>query len=89
MKPLGEFPNPRPPVANRGGGPWFALADHIQLRDADLQDGLLPVTLVREIPEAMRPWRIDISGASDQSAIATDAVGSGKESTVEAEAHAA
>lgn len=76
-------------IATRSFERRFALADHIQVRDADLKDGLLSVTLVREIPEAMKPRRINISGASDQSVIGTGAVRSGKDKTVEAEAHAA
>lgn len=57
-------------IATRSFERRFALADHIQVRTADLKDGLLSVTLVREIPEAMKPRKIDISGyANEQSAI--------------------
>lgn len=56
-------------IATRSFERRFALADHIQVRTADLKDGLLSVTLVREIPEAMKPRKIDIGGASDQQAI--------------------
>lgn len=51
-------------IANRSFERRFALADHIQVRGADLKDGLLSLDLVREIPEAMKPRRIDISGAT-------------------------
>ena len=47
-------------IANRSFERRFALADHIQVRGADLKDGLLSIELVREIPEAMKPRRIDI-----------------------------
>ena len=38
----------------------FQLADHVEVKAADLVDGLLKVDLVREIPEAMKPRKIDI-----------------------------
>ena len=40
-------------IATRSFERRFALADHIQVRDADLRNGLLSVALVHEIPEAM------------------------------------
>ena len=51
-------------IANRSFERRFALADHIQVRGADLKDGMLAIELVREIPEAMKPRKIDIGGAS-------------------------
>ena len=50
-------------IANRSFERRFALADHIQVKGADLKDGLLSIELVREIPEAMKPRKIDIGGA--------------------------
>ena len=50
-------------IANRSFERRFALADHIQVRGADLRDGMLAIELVREIPEAMKPRRIEIGGA--------------------------
>src|SRR3954469_6717136 len=52
-------------IANRSFERRFALADHIQVRGADLKDGLLAIELVREIPEAMKPRKINI-GASQR-----------------------
>ena len=49
-------------IANRSFERRFALADHIQVRGADLKDGLLAIELVREIPEAMKPRKINIGG---------------------------
>ena len=49
-------------IANRSFERRFALADHIQVRGADMKDGLLSVELVREIPEAMKPKKIEIGG---------------------------
>ena len=50
-------------IANRSFERRFALADHIKVKSADLKDGMLAVELVREIPEAMKPRKIEI-GAS-------------------------
>ena len=50
-------------IATRSFERRFALADHIQVRGADLKDGLLAIELVREIPEAMKPRKIDIGGS--------------------------
>ncbi|MDF1527745.1 MAG: Hsp20 family protein, partial [Sedimenticola sp.] len=38
----------------------FQLADHIKVANATIQDGMLYLELVREIPEAMKPRRIEI-----------------------------
>ena len=40
----------------------FELADFVQVRGADLRDGLLTIELVREVPEAMKPRKIEIGG---------------------------
>ena len=39
----------------------FQLADYIVVADADLADGLLSISLRREIPDALKPRRIEIS----------------------------
>ena len=52
-------------IATRSFERRFALADHIQVRSADLKDGLLSVELVREIPEAMKPRKIGIGEAAN------------------------
>ena len=51
-------------IANRSFERRFALADHIQVRGADLKDGMLSLDLVREIPEAMKPRQIEIGGTA-------------------------
>jgi hypothetical protein len=73
-------------IATRSFERRFALADHIQVRGADMRDGLLSIELVREIPEAMKPKKIDIGGSkrSERSAIGSDQPAS--KQTVEAEA---
>jgi molecular chaperone IbpA len=47
-------------IATRSFERRFALADHIQVKGADMKDGLLAIELVREIPEAMKPKKISI-----------------------------
>ena len=42
----------------------FQLADHVEVRGAALENGLLHVDLVREIPEAMKPRQIPIGGST-------------------------
>ena len=73
-------------IATRSFERRFALADHIQVRGADLKDGLLSVELVREIPEAMKPRKINIggSGKKERAAIGGDEPAS--KQTVNAEA---
>lgn len=51
-------------IATREFERRFGLADHIRVTDADLHDGLLSISLVREIPEAMKPRQIEIGGGS-------------------------
>src|SRR3954447_1078931 len=38
----------------------FQLADHVKVTGASLTDGLLTIELVREIPEVLRPRRIEV-----------------------------
>lgn len=50
-------------IAARGFERRFQLADHVHVTGASLQNGLLHVDLVREIPEAQKPRQIPIGGA--------------------------
>jgi molecular chaperone IbpA len=43
----------------------FQLADYVQVKGASLENGLLHVDLVREIPEAKKPRTIPINGKSN------------------------
>ena len=47
-------------IARRAFERRFQLAEHVEVKAADLKDGLLIVDLVREIPEAMKPRKIEI-----------------------------
>jgi molecular chaperone IbpA len=40
----------------------FQLADHVRVVDASLDNGLLNIELVREVPEAKKPRKISIGG---------------------------
>ena len=42
----------------------YQLADHVEVKGARLENGLLHVDLVREIPEAMKPRAIPIASSS-------------------------
>lgn len=54
-------------IAARSFERRFVLGDYVQVRNADLRDGLLSIELLREIPEEMKPRRIEIRGAEGQS----------------------
>lgn len=47
-------------IASRAFERRFQLADHVEIRAANLENGLLHIDLVREIPEAMKPRKIEI-----------------------------
>ncbi|GLP95030.1 Hsp20 family protein [Paraferrimonas sedimenticola] len=48
-------------IANRSFERQFNLADYVEVTGADLSNGLLTITLVKEIPEAMKPKTIAIN----------------------------
>lgn len=50
-------------IATRAFERKFELADFVRVTGADLADGLLRIELAREVPEAMKPRKIDIAGA--------------------------
>ena len=47
-------------IANRDFTHSFRLEDHIIVSDAKLQEGLLSISLKRELPEALKPRRIAV-----------------------------
>jgi molecular chaperone IbpA len=49
-------------IASRNFERRFQLADHIHVTAADMADGLLLISLVREVPEALKPRKIEIGG---------------------------
>lgn len=50
-------------IATRAFERRFQLADFVQVQHASFDNGLLRIALKREIPEAMKPRRIEIAGA--------------------------
>ncbi len=48
-------------IAGRAFERRFQLADHVEVRGASLENGLLHIELVREIPDAMKPRKIAIN----------------------------
>ena len=49
-------------IAERGFERRFQLADYVRVKGADLKNGLLHIDLAREVPEAMKPRKIEING---------------------------
>jgi molecular chaperone IbpA len=54
-------------IATRAFERRFQLADHVRVDGANHADGMLHVDLVREIPEALKPRRIEIAKAEPKS----------------------
>ncbi len=59
-------------IAQRGFERRFELADYVRVEDANLEDGLLLIDLVREVPEAMKPKRVPV-GTQKSLSIVQDA----------------
>ena len=51
-------------IAARAFERRFQLADHVEVTGATLENGLLHIDLVREIPEAMKPRKIQIGSSN-------------------------
>jgi molecular chaperone IbpA len=68
-------------IASRAFERRFQLADHVRATGAVTENGLLHVDLVREVPEALKPRRIEIARK--------DAIEGRAEETKEGEAKAA
>jgi molecular chaperone IbpA len=58
-------------IAGRSFKRQFQLADHVVVENAHLHNGLLVISLKREIPEAMKPRRIPIGVAAPAPATST------------------
>jgi molecular chaperone IbpA len=50
-------------IATRSFERNFVLGDYVKVKHAELKDGLLSIELAREIPEEMKPRKIEISGS--------------------------
>lgn len=55
-------------IAARAFERRFQLADHVEVAGASLKNGLLHIDLKREIPEEMKPRKIDISTGGSKKA---------------------
>ena len=53
-------------IASRSFERRFQLADHVVVKGATMENGLLHVDLVRELPEAMKPRTIPIATKTDK-----------------------
>jgi len=53
-------------IATRSFRQSFDLAEHVKVVSANFQNGLLTVELKREVPEALKPRRIEIAAAEGQ-----------------------
>lgn len=62
-------------IATRAFERRFTLADHVRVTGASHADGMLHIDLHREVPEALKPRRIEISSTGP------------KQTAIEAEAH--
>ncbi|MCB1371781.1 MAG: Hsp20 family protein, partial [Rhodobacteraceae bacterium] len=51
-------------IATRAFERRFQLADHVRAENAVTENGLLHIDLVREVPEALKPRKIEIAGKS-------------------------
>ena len=59
-------------IASRAFERQFQLADFVQVKNATLENGLLHVDLVREIPEAKKPRQIPIATAAPAPQVTED-----------------
>lgn len=60
-------------IANRAFERRFALADHVRVSGATHANGMLNIDLVREVPEALKPRRIEIASGETVEAKAVEA----------------
>lgn len=60
-------------IAQRGFERRFELADYVRVAAANLEDGLLVIDLIREVPEAMKPKKIAIGTQASLSLVEDDA----------------
>jgi molecular chaperone IbpA len=63
QKEAGEHTYLHRGIAARDFEQRFQLADHVKVVAAQIEQGLLVIDLVREVPEAMKPRKIVIGGA--------------------------
>ncbi|MNY49521.1 Small heat shock protein IbpA [compost metagenome] len=66
-------------IAGRAFQRRFELADHVKVVGASLVNGLLTIDLRREIPEEMKPRRIEIATGEPTASVAPRQIEAGKQ----------
>ena len=51
-------------IAARAFERRFQVADHVQVQGADMENGLLHISLKREVPESLKPRSIPVNGVT-------------------------
>ncbi len=59
-------------IATRAFKQTFNLASHVKVMGASLENGLLTIELKREVPEALKPHRIEIASGKGSKALTQD-----------------
>src|ERR671921_1656375 len=59
-------------IATRAFKQSFNVADHVKVTGASLENGLLTVELKREVPEALKPRRIEITSGNGVKSLGQD-----------------
>ncbi|SDY49877.1 Hsp20 family protein [Citreimonas salinaria] len=59
-------------IATRAFERRFTLADHVRVTGASHENGMLHIDLVREMPEALKPRRIEIAKPQARQAVTKD-----------------
>ena len=59
-------------IATRAFERRFTLADHVRVTGAVHENGMLHIDLMREVPEALKPRRIEIAKAQPRQAVTRD-----------------
>jgi molecular chaperone IbpA len=68
-KPEGKKEYLHQGIAGRNFQRTFQLADHVEVRSAELNEGLLQISLKRVVPEALKPRTIAIQSGTEQKTI--------------------
>ena len=68
-------------IAERNFERRFGLADHVRVQAAKLENGLLTIDLVRELPEALKPRQIQINATAAKPAKVVEASAAANDKT--------
>ena len=61
-------------IATRAFERRFELADHLKVKGAGMDNGLLNIELVREVPESLKPRKVSIENATAKAKAQTKAI---------------